>query len=160
MVVIPCLNEAGHIGALLEQLRAPAERLDMAVIVVDGGSTDGTPEIVEAVVASNPAVVLLRNPKRIQSAAINLAVATYGNYFERLHPHRRAWRLSRGLLRPADRGGRRHGCRFGRRLDGHQRRRRFSRKPPPPRRIRSSAMAARRIARAPRAVGPIMAIMR
>ena len=29
-----------------------------------------------------PRVVLLRNPKKIQSAAINLAVATYGNYFE------------------------------------------------------------------------------
>jgi len=82
MVVIPCLNEASHIGALLEQLRAPAERPDKAIIVVDGGSTDGTPAIVETVVASNPAVVLLRNPKKIQSAAINLAVATYGDYFE------------------------------------------------------------------------------
>ena len=82
MVVIPCLNEAGHIGTLLQQLRAPAERLDMAIIVVDGGSTDGTPEIVETVVVSNPAVVLLRNPKKIQSAAINLAIATYGNHFE------------------------------------------------------------------------------
>ena len=29
-------------------------------------------------------MVLLRNPKRIQSAAINLAVATYGDYFENL----------------------------------------------------------------------------
>ena len=82
MVAIPCLNEADHIGALLEQLRAPAERLDMAIVVVDGGSTDGTPEIVETVAASNAAVVLLLNPKKIQSAAINLAVATYGNYFE------------------------------------------------------------------------------
>jgi len=84
MVVIPCLNEASHIGGLLEQLRLPADRLDLAIIVVDGGSTDGTLEIVENFAAINPGMVLLRNPKRIQSAAINLAVATYGNYFEGL----------------------------------------------------------------------------
>jgi succinoglycan biosynthesis protein ExoA len=82
MVVIPCLNEASHIGPLLEQLRAPADRLDMAVIVADGGSKDGTREIVENIAAANDRVALLRNAKRIQSAAINLAVATYGDYFE------------------------------------------------------------------------------
>ena len=53
MVVIPCLNEADHIGPLLEQLRAPADRLGMAVIVADGGSTDGTREIVETISAAN-----------------------------------------------------------------------------------------------------------
>ena len=84
MVVIPCLNEADHIGPLLEQLRAPAERLDMAVIVADGGSTDGTREIVDTVAAADDRVALLKNAKRIQSAAINLAVATYGDYFEYL----------------------------------------------------------------------------
>ena len=84
MVVIPCLNEADHIGPLLEQLRAPADRFDMAVIVADGGSTDGTREIVETISGDSDQVVLLRNPKRIQSAAVNLAVATYGDYFENL----------------------------------------------------------------------------
>ena len=84
MVVIPCLNEADHIGPLLEQLRAPADRLGMAVIVADGGSTDGTREIVEAISAANDQVALLRNAKRIQSAAVNLAVAAYGDYFENL----------------------------------------------------------------------------
>jgi succinoglycan biosynthesis protein ExoA len=82
MVVIPCLNEADHIGPLLEQLRVPADRLDMAVIVADGGSTDGTREIVEAISVDDDQVALLRNAKRIQSAAVNLAVATYGDYFE------------------------------------------------------------------------------
>ncbi|RUX39085.1 glycosyltransferase, partial [Mesorhizobium sp. M4A.F.Ca.ET.050.02.1.1] len=78
LIVIPCLNEAAHIGALLEQLRPAAQRLGARIIVADGGSADGTPAIVEAIAAKDPRVVLLHNPKRIQSAALNLAVAGFG----------------------------------------------------------------------------------
>ncbi len=45
-VVIPCLNEARHIAALLDAVRAQDEPPN-EVIIVDGGSTDGTPAIVE-----------------------------------------------------------------------------------------------------------------
>ncbi|MEP6565838.1 MAG: glycosyltransferase, partial [Mesorhizobium sp.] len=79
LIVIPCLNEAAHIGALLEQLRPAAGRLGARIVVADGGSTDGTLAIVEAVAAKDPQVVLRHNPKRIQSAAINIAVATFGD---------------------------------------------------------------------------------
>ncbi|MDX8510748.1 glycosyltransferase family 2 protein [Mesorhizobium captivum] len=79
LIVIPCLNEAAHIGALLEQLRPAAARLGARIVVVDGGSADGTQDIVEKVAADDPRVILLANPKRIQSAAINLAVATFGD---------------------------------------------------------------------------------
>jgi len=41
-VIIPVLNEAGSIGAVLEAI---PWRLGAEVIVVDGGSGDGTPEI-------------------------------------------------------------------------------------------------------------------
>lgn len=90
LIVIPCLNEAAHIGALLGQLRPAAERLGARIVVADGGSTDGTLAIVEAVAAQDPKVVLLHNPKRIQSAAINLAVATFGDgadYLIRIDAH-------------------------------------------------------------------------
>nr|WP_245581820.1 glycosyltransferase family 2 protein [Phyllobacterium phragmitis] len=90
LVVIPCLNEARHIGALLEQFSLDAERYDMKIIVADGGSTDGTPHIVEEMMQRNSRIVLLHNEKRIQSAAINLAVATYGDdhdYFIRIDAH-------------------------------------------------------------------------
>lgn len=79
LIVVPCLNEAAHIGALLEQLRPAAARLGARIVVVDGGSADGTQAIVEKVAAEDPRVILLANPKRIQSAAINLAVATFGD---------------------------------------------------------------------------------
>ena len=90
MIVIPCLNEAAHIGALLEQLRPAAARLGARIVVADGGSADGTQAIVEKVSAEDPRVVLISNPKRIQSAAINLAVAAFGDgadYLIRIDAH-------------------------------------------------------------------------
>ncbi|MDX8439200.1 glycosyltransferase family 2 protein [Mesorhizobium australafricanum] len=90
LIVIPCLDEASHIGGLLDQLRPVAARLGGRIVVADGGSTDGTQGIVENIVAKDPRVILLANPKRIQSAAINLAVATLGDgadYLIRIDAH-------------------------------------------------------------------------
>ncbi|MHA6686710.1 glycosyltransferase family 2 protein [Mesorhizobium sp. A556] len=83
MVVIPCLNEASHIGDLLARLIGPAERLDMVIVVADGGSKDGTRRIVEQIAAAEPRVILLHNPRGLQAAAVNLAVAAYGDAFAR-----------------------------------------------------------------------------
>ncbi len=84
MVVIPCLNEAAHIGNLIAQLIGPADRLDMLIVVTDGGSTDGTVRIVKEIAAIEPRVVLLDNPRKLQAAAVNLAVVKYGGAFTRL----------------------------------------------------------------------------
>ncbi|RUW20441.1 glycosyltransferase family 2 protein [Mesorhizobium sp. M4B.F.Ca.ET.215.01.1.1] len=90
LIVIPCLNEAAHIGALLEQLRPAAQRLGALIVVADGGSADGTLGIVEGITRHDARVVLMHNPKRIQSAAINLAVASHGDgarYLIRIDAH-------------------------------------------------------------------------
>lgn len=79
LVVIPTLNEAkgiqSVIARLLEDLPVDA---DVKVVVMDGGSTDGTVALVEAMAANEPRLQVHPNPKRIQSAAVNLAVHTFG----------------------------------------------------------------------------------
>jgi succinoglycan biosynthesis protein ExoA len=78
LVVVPCLNEARHIEGVLSQIFSDSQVGRMLVVVADGGSTDGTVEIVRRLAAARTDLVLLPNEKRLQSAAINLAVATHG----------------------------------------------------------------------------------
>ena len=52
LVVVPCLNEARHIGPLLDHLLADPALAEAQVVVADGGSQDGTRAIVAA--ASSP----------------------------------------------------------------------------------------------------------
>jgi succinoglycan biosynthesis protein ExoA len=76
LTVVPCLNEAAHIAALIEGLLA--DPANTRIVIADGGSTDGTRDAVRAIAAAEPRVVLLDNPDRIQSAGINRAVARFG----------------------------------------------------------------------------------
>jgi glycosyltransferase involved in cell wall biosynthesis len=73
-VVIPALNEADNIGALLEdcaaQTRAPAQ-----VVVVDAGSVDGTPEIVRERTRGWPALELAVRRGALPGAARNAGIA-------------------------------------------------------------------------------------
>ncbi|MGF9692452.1 glycosyltransferase family 2 protein [Rhizobium sp. 0TCS1.26] len=90
LIVIPCLNEARHIGTLLRDLAESRGNNDMLIVVADGGSTDGTREIVAGLTPSIADLVLLENPKRIQSAAVNLAVERFGygrQYLIRIDAH-------------------------------------------------------------------------
>jgi succinoglycan biosynthesis protein ExoA len=75
LIVIPCLNEEAHLPALLTLLCADPAASNARIVVADGGSTDTSADIVRRFAADDARVVLLANPKRIQSAAVNLAVA-------------------------------------------------------------------------------------
>ncbi|MDQ7250226.1 glycosyltransferase family 2 protein [Dongia sedimenti] len=78
-VVIPTLNEERTIRDLIGVLRS--DRLDPArtrFVVTDGGSTDRTRSIVSELIAENTDVALIDNPKKIQSAGINLAARELG----------------------------------------------------------------------------------
>jgi len=78
LVVVPCLNEEGHIERVVTQLLTEADRVDMSIVVADGGSSDGTLAIVKRLIRRDSRIVLVDNPKRIQAAAINSAAAAYG----------------------------------------------------------------------------------
>lgn len=80
LVVIPTLNEAAHIEQVLRELCVGLDAgAPVRFVVADGGSTDGTPDIVRGLSASWPwPLTLLHNPKKLQSAAVNLAVRHFG----------------------------------------------------------------------------------
>lgn len=90
LAVVPCLNEAAYIGGIIERLLLETEDLDLHIAVVDGGSADETVRIVSELAARHPQVSLLENPRRIQSAALNLAMASLGSdvrYLIRIDAH-------------------------------------------------------------------------
>ncbi len=78
LLVIPCLNEERYIGGLVEKLLSDNQGLSFQLIIADGGSSDKTPDIARELEAQHERVQYLHNPKRLQSAAVNLAVETYG----------------------------------------------------------------------------------
>jgi succinoglycan biosynthesis protein ExoA len=74
LAVIPTLNEERHIEACIRSLMDGDERLKhVPLTVADGGSTDQTVAIVESLKGEFPNLRVLHNPKRLQSAALNLA---------------------------------------------------------------------------------------
>lgn len=68
-VVVPTLNEASGIGALLESLHSQTYSIK-ELVVADGGSTDGTRRIA----ASDPTVTLVDNPRRHAASGRNVAL--------------------------------------------------------------------------------------
>jgi succinoglycan biosynthesis protein ExoA len=72
-IIIPTLNEAERIGKLLAQFSdEPADRV-VEIMVADGGSTDGTREIVRDTACADNRIRLIDNATVIQSAGINRA---------------------------------------------------------------------------------------
>ena len=74
-VAMPCLNEAGFIEACLRSVQAqtyPHDRLE--ILVADGGSTDGTREILARLAAEDTRIRVIDNPRRIQAAGLNCVI--------------------------------------------------------------------------------------
>lgn len=74
-IVIPTLNEERFIADCLKSIflqSYPSNLMD--IVVVDGGSTDRTREIVSDISRSHTNVRLLDNPGKIQSIAFNIGV--------------------------------------------------------------------------------------
>jgi succinoglycan biosynthesis protein ExoA len=76
LLVVPCLNEAAHLDGLLDQLLRDVGP-DALVVVADGGSTDGSREIVQTYAARDARVRLMHNRGRLQSAGVNRAARLY-----------------------------------------------------------------------------------
>jgi glycosyltransferase involved in cell wall biosynthesis len=86
---MPCLNEAGFIEACLRSVQAqtyPPDRLE--ILVADGGSADGTKEILARLAAEDERIRVIDNPRRIQAAGLNCAIrASRGEVVVRMDVH-------------------------------------------------------------------------
>jgi cellulose synthase/poly-beta-1,6-N-acetylglucosamine synthase-like glycosyltransferase len=72
---MPCLDEARFVENCLRSVLAQDWHADcLEIIVSDGGSTDGTPDIVSRIAAEDPRVLLVRNPDRLQAPGMNAAI--------------------------------------------------------------------------------------
>ncbi len=107
LIVIPCLNEEAHLPGLLARL--VEESGEALIVVADGGSRDRSVEIVQEIAARNGNVRLLPNPRRLQSAAVNLAARTFGQgrrWLVRIDAHcGYPAGYARGLVAAAERTG-------------------------------------------------------
>ncbi len=79
LVAVPAFNEGAHIRDCLTSLFADPWLTGARVVVADGGSTDDTCAVVTAMIADHPALCLVHNPGRVQSAAINTVVSDCAN---------------------------------------------------------------------------------
>lgn len=75
-VIIPMLNELDHIEPCIDSFLAqsyPSELIE--ILVIDGGSTDGSREAVAALSDHHRQVRLIDNPRRLAAAAANIGIA-------------------------------------------------------------------------------------
>jgi len=78
LVAIPTLNEAAHIEAVMDQLYVDLPTCNVQFVIADGGSTDGTVEVVRRLAEQRDDLLLVHNPQRLQSAGVNLVVRQFG----------------------------------------------------------------------------------
>jgi succinoglycan biosynthesis protein ExoA len=88
-VAVPCLDEREHIDRCLSNLRGQDYPWDrMEIVIADGGSTDGTMEILRRVAAADPRVRVVDNPDRVQAAGLNAVLrVSHGDVIVRADVH-------------------------------------------------------------------------
>ncbi len=101
-VLVPTLNERAHIRSAVETMRAQRGAGVVEIICVDGGSDDGTRDILAELAGADPNVQFLDNPYRRTPQALNIALrAARGTYVARMdaHTHYPPDYLARGVER-------------------------------------------------------------
>lgn len=90
-VVIPVLNEEAFVEKCLASVTGfvlPSGYEVVEVLVIDGGSIDKTEALVLGKSRENSKIKLLKNPQKIQSTALNIAIREFaGDFLVRLDAH-------------------------------------------------------------------------
>lgn len=77
-VLIPVLNEADHLGEVVARMRAQTYRGPLELLFIDGGSDDGSVELLERFAAEDPRIRLLHNPAKRTPQALNIGLRAAG----------------------------------------------------------------------------------
>jgi len=86
--ILPIKNECNYISGTLNAILNQNSPIDYEIIISDGGSTDGTLQIINNFISNNPNIRLIHNPKQIVSAGFNLALnEAIGNIIIRVDGH-------------------------------------------------------------------------
>tara|TARA_Y100000588_G_C14280386_1_gene936812 strand:+ start:1734 stop:2774 length:1041 start_codon:yes stop_codon:yes gene_type:complete len=88
-IIIPILNERDHIEKCVESVINSTKSIsDMELFLVDGGSTDGTIEILSSLSGKHAFIRILHNEKKMIGAGINIGIThSNGDYIVRLDAH-------------------------------------------------------------------------
>jgi succinoglycan biosynthesis protein ExoA len=87
-VLVPVLNEQEHIAATIRAMQAQQFSGELEFLVVDGGSSDRTRQIVEALGSGDPRIRLLDNPRRTTPSGLNVALShARGRWVARMDGH-------------------------------------------------------------------------
>jgi len=88
-IIIPCLNEEDYIEGCLSSIlnqNYPLENLQ--ILVVDGGSTDQTKNILQELSVNSENIKILHNPKKITPISLNIGLSkSKGDYICILGAH-------------------------------------------------------------------------
>ncbi|MCQ2341765.1 MAG: glycosyltransferase family 2 protein [Paludibacteraceae bacterium] len=88
-LICPCYNEQKYIAQCIDSIMQqdfPISQLEF--LLIDGGSTDGTIDIIQNYQKQYPCLQLLHNPQRISPVAMNLGIrAAQGQYIVRIDAH-------------------------------------------------------------------------
>src|ERR1700744_5820625 len=88
-VLIPCRNEVRFLGRCLDSVLTndfPAERME--VLVIDGGSSDGTRELIADYCSRDARVRLVENPETFTPYALNHGIdEARGDIIARVDAH-------------------------------------------------------------------------
>lgn len=103
-VLTPVLDERAHLPRVLEEMLAQQVAGTFELLFIDGGSQDGSLDLLLRCAAADPRVRVLRNPARRTPQALNLGLhAARGTYVARMdaHTHYPPDYLQRGMDRLA-----------------------------------------------------------
>jgi GT2 family glycosyltransferase len=87
-VLVPVLDEARHLRGAVERMRAQTYPGTLELLFIDGGSEDGSREMLDELAAADPRIRVLENPARRTPHALNAGLgAARGDVIVRMDAH-------------------------------------------------------------------------